>query len=139
MPFHQACPNLRIDELLPPSLDGYGVSFVLHRGETSTAPLLGRFPPGAGFTGQSHFKPQQQNQSRIFIAATGETAMRALVFPVRERFFLVRQFPARMTALRWLNLPRRRLLAASLWILMCLAPMTGLVWSDGHFRGLIRH
>ncbi|WP_369576344.1 hypothetical protein, partial [Acidithiobacillus ferrianus] len=33
------------DELLPPSLYGYGVSFVLHRGETSTAPHLGRFPP----------------------------------------------------------------------------------------------
>ncbi|MDA8118609.1 MAG: hypothetical protein M0Z85_00850, partial [Gammaproteobacteria bacterium] len=41
------------DELLPPSLDSYGVSFVLiagrmagRRGETSTAPHLGRFPPG---------------------------------------------------------------------------------------------
>ena len=77
------------DELLPPSLYGYGVSFVLHRGETSTAPHLGRFPPGAGNTGQSHFKPPQQYQSRIFVAATGDAAMRALVFPVRERFLLI--------------------------------------------------
>ena len=79
----------RTDELLPPSLYGYGVSFVLHRGETSTAPHLGRFPPGAGTTGQSHFKPPQQDQSRIFVAATGDAAMRALVFPVRERFLLI--------------------------------------------------
>ena len=58
------------NERLPPSLYGYGVSFVLHRGETFTAPHFGRFPPGAGTTGQSHFKPPQQHQSRIFVAAT---------------------------------------------------------------------
>jgi hypothetical protein len=83
------------NELLPPSLYGYGVSFVLHRGETSTAPHLGRFPPGplrgakAGTTGQSHFKPPQQYQSRIFVAPTDDAAVRALVFPVRERFLLI--------------------------------------------------
>jgi len=36
--------------------------------------------------------------------------MRAAVFPGRERFLLIGQFPARMTALRWLDLPRRSFL-----------------------------
>ena len=95
----------RLNELLPPSLDGYGVSFVLmagrmagHRGEASTAPHLGRFPPGAGRTGhagQSGFQPTQQHQSRVLVATTGGTAIQTLVLPVTERFLLVRQFPAR--------------------------------------------
>ena len=125
---HSSCLSRPIrsvhNELLPPSLYGYGVSFVLiagrmagRRGETSTAPHLGRFPPGAGRTGraagnasQSRFQPTQQHQSRVFISATGGTAVRTLVLPVRERFLLVRQFPAPMTALRGFQHPRRRLL-----------------------------
>jgi len=53
-----------LHELLPPSLDGYGGSFVLHRGDTSTAPHLGQFLPGARIighvachAGQSGFQP----------------------------------------------------------------------------------
>ena len=75
-------------KLLPPNLNRYAVSFVLHRGETSTAPHLGRFPPGplrgamTGFTGQSLFQPTQQYQSRVFITATGCATMRALVLPI---------------------------------------------------------
>lgn len=48
-------------EPLRPGLDALGVSFVLHRGATSTAPGLGRFPPGAGQTGPSILQSPQQH------------------------------------------------------------------------------
>ncbi len=80
------------------------------------APHPGRFLPGplrgakAGLTGQSLFQPTQQHQSRIPVPATGNATMRTRMLPVRERFSLFRQLPARMAALAWHDLPRWRFL-----------------------------
>ncbi len=58
-PMARRSPRLRMSELLLPSLDSYGVSFVLHRGRHSTAPRLGRFPPGPGcYPGPLHITPK---------------------------------------------------------------------------------
>jgi hypothetical protein len=47
------------------TLKGYGVSFVLHRGETSTAPHLGQFLP------RRFIHPHEQDTTISFLDATG--------------------------------------------------------------------
>jgi hypothetical protein len=61
----ESTTTLLNNELPPPSLNGYDGSFVLHRGETSTAPHLGRFSPGR------FVQPHEYNTSNSFLDATG--------------------------------------------------------------------
>jgi hypothetical protein len=58
------------------TLKGYGVSFVLHRGETSTAPHLGQFLPGR------FIHPHEQDTTISFLDATGRFTTTGTVTPL---------------------------------------------------------